>query len=243
MSVPAGISLHKSPYGFSCFLFNNKTRATGVHNLLKRTFYPNTDILKQLVSDKKKKSTSSKSKGRRIHTLLSAQKRGCRIDRDILVWSKGGNRYKRMHPFSCKLITAFNEWKWKPVEAQGLVGIEQCRVATAFDLLVQNDKQQLILLEIKSDTGHSFESTDEKRIPWFEHPDISSFPNNGLNRALLQVALTARYFHATRGGDQTIHKTYVVKVDDEGVKRYPQCTELVTPAMAVIQKELLKRIR
>jgi len=241
--LQVNITFQNNTHGFSCFYFNKKTRARGIHKLLKEILYPNTDILKQtLYSQRRKKKKKRKHKG---NALVSAQQRGCQIDRDIMVWSKEGDRadMKEMHPFSRKLITAFYEWKWTPVEAQGYVGMEQCRVATAFDLLVRNADKQLVLLEIKSDTGCLFESTDEKHIPRFEHPGLSGFYNNGLNRALIQVALTARYFHATRPSHQKIHQTYVVRVDDDRVKRYEQDMSLITSAMPIVEEELVKRIR
>lgn len=204
--------------GFRCFVFDGKTRATGVHKLLGKVFYRNHN------------SHPKGGKG-----LRRSQERGMRIDRELTSWVKWKKFPKRPHVFTKKVKAAFQLWGWVPVEAQGAVGIKKCRVATAFDMTVMDAEGKLGMVELKSHQGNDL---NEGKFT-FKSPlqDVKDTPHN---RALLQVATTARYYHSWRG--KAIDFTYTVEVNEHGISRH-EPSAFIPRAMEHLELVLASRIK
>lgn len=199
----------------AAFKFNGNT-CRGLHKLLRKCFYP------EFVFPRPREPEVKGAKGRPGKKKKSPKEmmysRGRQIDNNLIKWTRSADPSKipkRTHAWTKMLIAAFQKWGWSPLEAQGIVGIPEKRVATAFDLLMQNKKGEKVMVEVKSGFNGNFTtSNDQKLTKPLE--DVESHP---LNHALLQASVTASYFRNTRP-DEPLKHVYVVLVNDRGCERF-----------------------
>ncbi len=193
----------------------------GLHKMLRRCFYPNfvythdsNAAAAATASASSSKVSKAKGRFRKGKGKDAVFRRGRQIDSDLTKWTRSSAIPKRAHPWSKMLIAAFQKWGWAPLEAQGIVGIPERRLATAFDLLMKNKKGEKVLVEVKSGfTGTFTESRDQK----MEKP-LEKVDSHSLNHALLQASVTAAYFASYR--EEEVKHVYVVRVNEEGCERF-----------------------
>lgn len=203
-----------------------KKRCKGLHSLMEEKLFPNfRDTFDSTPAQIAK--SKSKAKGRRpCRGKDEARKHGILVDRQIRQWVDISRRTRKTKAAQDKLdkfdestknlITAFTQtWRWKPAYANGVVGIAEKKIATAFDLLCTNEKDELVLVEIKTGFDHYWALTNGQTL---EPKELSHIPSSAKTHAMIQAAMTARYYRKTHEEPKLKH-VYVVREHAGGVER------------------------
>lgn len=232
MAKNTGFSFNNKP-GFKCFVYNETTRCTGMHRFLRNTLYPTFE----LPTPKKKKKARSKAKGVPKTWRQPGGSRGRlagkRVDRELKKWTEDCVRgiivseaeEKKRSMSTNMLIAAFQREGWTPIEAQGIIGIPDARLATSFDLTLRNEAKELVLVEVKRGFDGIWKASNKQKL---EKP-VSSVPATCENLAIIQAAETARWYKLWRG-ETPVH-VYVVRACDEGVDLIPTDEAAWLPAV------------
>lgn len=156
----------------------------------------------------------SKQKGKpRTYGLKLALLRGKRVDAQLKAWVDGKTS-KRRDVLTKQIIEACDTWGWKPLEAQVAVGIASARLATAFDLLCQNHRRELVLIEVKTGFEGYWDKSNGQKL---EPKAVSHVVSSPKTHAIIQAETTARYLEATR--NIGVDHVYVVRSYAEGCER------------------------
>ena len=203
-----------------CFVVGpTNTPCKGLHSFLEETLYPTYQstcgsATRKKTTTTKNKKMKSRQKGKpRTYGMKLALLRGKRVDDQLKAWTEG-KKTKRRDLLTKQIIDACDSWGWTPLESQVAVGIESARTATAFDLLCQNTKRELILIEVKTGFEGYWKTSKGQKL---EHPAVAHVPSNPKTHAVLQAAVTSIYTEATRG--VAIDHVYVLRSYSEGCER------------------------
>jgi len=121
-----------------------------------------------------------------------------------------------MHAYTRKLLDQFKVWGWRPKVGQLVVAdtVYNSRLATALDLVMIDATGAEVAVEIKSGYhGYWDQGSDFLNAP------LATVRNCPLNHAQLQLAMGV----VLARGDVRVRltKAFVVRVEEEGVFRYP----------------------
>jgi hypothetical protein len=221
---------------FQCFVYRYKglkdQKLIGAYRLIKSWYFPNFHFCK-----------SKKGKGAKggIHRSLDrAKKLGSRVDREMTYWTKYKKMCRKPHRYSRQLYNIFEQMKWKPIAAQQAVGLPEHKVATAFDLLMEDSKKNLILVDVKTGYESHWDASDGQKL---ESPPLQDLPSSCETHSWLQLALTAILFTANNlqyCESHPLKKLHIVRTARDGVRIYgmPPYLERV---LDDLKKKLLKR--
>lgn len=142
------------------------------------------------------------------------QRIGRQVDRELTTWVKeGGYLPKSVHPYTTKLVSFFQEMKWRPVAAQYVVGgVAFGSIGTALDLVMRNAENELLILEIKCGfDGYWQEAKDDMK-------GLSKVANTPCHQAMAQLL----FGHLLLIRTQPLRPkhAYVVNVNKTGVRTY-----------------------
>ncbi len=131
--------------------------------------------------------------------------RGNALDRSVQKWVTEG-KVPKNNPYMTSLAAEISRRGWLPVSAQATAGCQELRLATKVDLICTNEKQQIILIEIKTGYAYYF---DVHNQGCFRFP-FDSISMSCRNLAFLQLLFTTYlYLHArpniAYGGSYLIH--------------------------------------
>lgn len=127
---------------------------------------------------------------------------GQTIDDELSQWCANARSLTRMDAYTQQLLDAFAQWRWTPVCTQLPVYAARARVFTFIDLVVQDDRGNLIVVEIK--TGYETYAA-------YGSGSLSA-PLRGLSNApLMQHALQALF------GELALTHTFGVRVAESMV--------------------------
>ena len=171
----------------------------GLCSRLKETFYPTFQA--KYVCKKRKRNSED------------PLERGKRVDRELIQSIRSGC-LPCFHPYTKKILAAFSIWKYRIKEGQIRIFDAELNIATAIDLVVYNEQNDLIVLEIK--TG--FEGYHLKSTHFMENP-LESFKNHACNQHFLQLGVMCSFLKKHYSFD-SFDQAYVIRVDDKGVTRY-----------------------
>ena len=177
---------------FRCFVHRPKgaipraskdRKLIGAFRLAKSWYFPKFHYCK----NKKAKGT-----GAIRQSVDKAKKLGNRIDREMMWWTKSGKMPRKAHRYSRQLYNIFEKVAWKPVASQQIVGDPEHNVATAFDMLLENKKKELILVDVKTGYETHWTASDDQKLERpFQHVDSSSESHSWLQLALTAILFTA----------------------------------------------------
>ena len=178
----------------------------GLCSRLKETFYPTFQA--KYVCRKRKRNAED------------PLERGKRVDRELMESIQSGC-LPRFHPYTHKILAAFSIWKYRIKDSQIMIFDLGLNIATAIDLAVYNEQNELIIVEIK--TG--FEGYHLKSTHFMETP-LETRKNHSCNQHFLQLGMMCTFLQKHHSLDRFDH-AFVIRVDDQGVTRYklPEWTQ------------------
>lgn len=174
-----------------------------------------------------------------INISRDGMARGRRVDHEIQRWIKEkthkssgrgrvvGRAMKKpsvMHPFSRAFIELTKKLNMRPLASQVVVRDENCDIATLVDAVFLDERDKIILVELKC----GFEGYVEKSNARMRRP-FSCFPNSPRYQHQLQVCFTKHMFLATFPEFQHV-EALVVRMTEKGAhvsRTDPKIEEIV----------------
>lgn len=189
----------------------------GITAIIKRLFFSSkwTDLA--IAGNSSKKCTSS------------GKDRGNQVDAEMKDWVKLKTRHRLKrnvkpqtfqtfingsHEYTRKLIKFLEMKNWEPIKAQSLVGCIKARVATPIDLVVKNDKGELILIEVKCGYNGVWKKTWTKKHMKVKAPGFTHLNANAYVYATIELVWGWMLYNTTH----PVHKAkeaYVINVNDK----------------------------
>lgn len=197
---------------YDCFVVNGTIRCSGLHRFLRESLYPTWKRPAAAAAIATGKCGRPKGRGQ----LLKAMRLGSLVDTQLnsAVSDEKTKPRKKQHPYTKAILEAFGEWKWTPIESQGIIGKAPARLATAFDILCRTRNGERVLVQVKTGFEGMFRISGGQRL---EHPSVSKVPSTPQTHAILQAAMEARLFEEMRA--TSIDHVYVVRACSEGCER------------------------
>ena len=219
----------------------------GIHKLLEACFWPKYKVPVGAVRFCERLSLPSDGQQRRWQGGIRGFQRGTIVDNEISAWcrrvtgtetsaAKSGwiANKKAFHPYTVRLIRAFQMWNWEPVATQVALSYPAWGLHTRADLIVRHRVTgHLILLEIKTGSSGYFTMDNGQR---FNAPlrHVTSTP---LHHALAQLKVTCILSQLNRDRLEYTDALVVV-VNDAELTSYPMlpwCTEFGATVIDVLE--------
>lgn len=202
---------------------------SGLLPVLKRSFWPTTDINKIMRTPSTKKKKGGKTKEKKKKSANAGKGRffgsiqGSRVHRELedFILLDDKNFHKKHgapHPWTRRIIMYIvNQMKWCPLQCEYKVMDEDLSMATMIDMICVNPLNgNLIFLEFKTGYKTSFENSDGRMKRC-----LSFMPNSPLNWANIQltagVVMLLRHIPSIKLEETS---SYVIRIDDEDLFAY-----------------------
>lgn len=150
----------------------------------------------------------------------AAMRRGKRVDAAIKKWVASPEIIpERAGSLARNLIAAMKtKWKWTPLESQGVIGISDARLATAFDFFgsitrKRTSSSSTVLAQVKQGFEGYWKESNGQMLA----APLQTIPACERTKAILQILLEAHLFEHTRKSRPDF--LYVVLTNSTGVER------------------------
>ena len=206
---------------------------SGLLPVLKRNFWPNTDInsimrkpskkgitkgKRGTTQEKKKVNTTTVGKGRFFGSIQGTRIHAELEDFILLDDKNFKKKHPALHPWTKRILEyVICQMKWFPIQCEYPVFDEDLRMATKMDLMcVDPATGELRFIELKTGYKATFENSDGRMSKC-----LRFMPNSPLNWANIQ--LTATVIMLLRqipsiNIDQT--QSFVIRIDDDDIYAY-----------------------
>lgn len=199
---------------YQCYVYmdgKKKIRMSGAYGLVRRWYF------KDFTFCQRKKG--AKATGAIRQTVEQGKQLGSRVDREILYWASNQELPRKAHRYSKQLVATFTKLDWKPLASQNIVGVPECKFATAFDLLLENKEKELVLVDVK--TGYETHWS-ESNGQTLSRP-LQDLPSSSESHSWCQMAVTAIGFIASnfkKTQKRPLKHVAIVRTSAQGVNVY-----------------------
>jgi len=224
----------------------------GIHRLLEACFWPKYRVPVGAIQPHHRHTHFVTGPGHRAPwASVRGFQRGTIVDNEISAWCRrvtgvetaAGRKgwianKKSFHPYTRRLLCAFQTWNWEPVATQVALSYPTWGLQTRADLVVRDrTTAALILLEIKTGSSGYFAVNNGQT---FNAP-LTHIPSTPLNHALAQLKVTCILSQLNR--DKLAYTdARVVVVNDAELTSYPLapwCTEFGATVIDVLESRRL----